>query len=135
MQISFDGDYIASLPPQGQQVLNNNQPVYTPTWRTPFRVGSMKSIFTGTTSFFDSTRVREFTERQSASYNGDTYHLTENCNHSCKDICYKLTGKSISTWVNQLARPGSIESCMLPEALRAWSWLLASRQWKEKATK
>jgi len=46
-------------------------------------------------------------ERQSASYNGDTYHLiVKNCNHFCKDICYKLTGKSIPTWVNRLARLG-----------------------------
>ncbi|KAG4931699.1 hypothetical protein AAZX31_17G236100 [Glycine max] len=77
-----------------------------------------KSIFIGTTSL-DSTQVREFMERQSASYNGDTYHLiVKNCNHFCKDICYKLTGKSIPTWVNRLARLGSICNCILPEALR-----------------
>ncbi|KAG4991258.1 hypothetical protein JHK82_024762 [Glycine max] len=57
-----------------------------------------KSIFIGTTSL-DSTQVREFMERQSARYNGDTYHLiVKNCNHFCKDICYKLTGKSIPKW-------------------------------------
>ncbi|KAG4388150.1 hypothetical protein AAZX31_09G105600 [Glycine max] len=65
-----------------------------------------KSIFIGTTSL-DSTQVREFMERQSARYNGDTYHLiVKNCNHFCKDICYKLTGKSIPKWVNRLARLG-----------------------------
>lgn len=83
-------------------------------------------------------------ECESASYNGDTYHLiAKNCNHFCKDICYKLTGKSIPTWVNRLARlgillilprsdmtvmiysscshivvAGSICNCILPEALR-----------------
>ncbi|XP_061343264.1 deSI-like protein At4g17486 isoform X2 [Gastrolobium bilobum] len=63
-----------------------------------------KSIFIGTTSL-DPVQVREFIARQSASYNGDTYHLiVKNCNHFCKDICYKLTGKSIPTWVNRLAR-------------------------------
>lgn len=77
-----------------------------------------KSIFIGITSL-DSTQVREFMERQSARYNGDTYHLiVKNCNHFCKDICYKLTGKSIPTWVNRLARLGSICNCILPEALR-----------------
>ncbi|BAT82737.1 hypothetical protein LR48_Vigan01g334100 [Vigna angularis] len=77
-----------------------------------------KSILIGTTTL-DSTRVREFMERQSANYNGDTYHLiVKNCNHFCKDICYKLTGKSIPTWVNRLARLGSICNCILPEALR-----------------
>ena len=46
-------------------------------------------------------------ERQSASYNGDTYHLiVKNCNHFCKDICYKLTGRSIPQWVNRLAKIG-----------------------------
>ncbi|XP_057425506.1 deSI-like protein At4g17486 [Lotus japonicus] len=77
-----------------------------------------KSIFIGTTSL-DSVQVREFMERQSASYNGDTYHLiVKNCNHFCKDICFKLTGKSIPKWVNRLARLGSICNCILPEALK-----------------
>lgn len=65
-----------------------------------------KSIFIGTTCL-DPIQVREFMERQSARYNGDTYHLiVKNCNHFCKDICYKLTGKSIPKWVNRLAKIG-----------------------------
>lgn len=77
-----------------------------------------KSIFIGTTSL-DPIQVREFMERQSLSYNGDTYHLiVKNCNHFCRDICYKLTGKSIPKWVNRLARIGSICNCILPEALK-----------------
>lgn len=65
-----------------------------------------KSIFIGTTCL-DPIQVREFMERQSASYNGDTYHLiVKNCNHFCRDICYKLTGKSIPKWVNRLAKIG-----------------------------
>ncbi|POO03144.1 DeSI-like protein [Trema orientale] len=77
-----------------------------------------KSIFIGTTCL-DPIQVREFMERQSARYNGDTYHLiVKNCNHFCKDICYKLTGKSIPKWVNRLAKIGSICNCMLPEALK-----------------
>ncbi|BBG94935.1 PPPDE putative thiol peptidase family protein, partial [Prunus dulcis] len=77
-----------------------------------------KSIFIGTTSL-DPTQVREFMERQSLSYNGDTYHLiVKNCNHFCRDICHKLTGKSIPKWVNRLAKIGSICNCVLPEALK-----------------
>ncbi|KAK2452420.1 hypothetical protein P8452_00191 [Trifolium repens] len=77
-----------------------------------------KSIFIGTTSL-DPVQVREFMECECANYNGDTYHLiAKNCNHFCKDICYKLTGKSIPTWVNRLAKLGSICNCILPEALR-----------------
>ncbi|PIN12203.1 hypothetical protein CDL12_15193 [Handroanthus impetiginosus] len=77
-----------------------------------------KSIFVGTTSL-DATQVREFIERQAANYNGDTYHLIiKNCNHFCKDICYKLTGKRIPKWVNRLAKLGSTFNCVLPEALK-----------------
>ncbi|KAL7155235.1 hypothetical protein ABFS83_03G062100 [Erythranthe nasuta] len=77
-----------------------------------------KSIFIGTTSM-DPTQVREFMERQAAFYNGDTYHLiVKNCNHFCKDICYKLTGKRIPKWVNRLAKLGSMFNCVMPEALK-----------------
>ncbi|XP_030944431.1 deSI-like protein At4g17486 isoform X2 [Quercus robur] len=78
-----------------------------------------KSIFMGTTSL-DPIEVREFMERQSANYNGDTYHLiAKNCNHFCDDICYKLTGNPMPKWVNRLARIGSLCNCILPEALKA----------------
>ncbi|CAN0909988.1 DeSI-like protein At4g17486 [Linum grandiflorum] len=77
-----------------------------------------RSIFMGTTTL-DPKQVREFMERQSANYNGDTYHLIfKNCNHFSQDICYKLTGKSIPKWVNRLAKIGSVCNCVLPETLR-----------------
>ncbi|GLT58152.1 hypothetical protein SLA2020_310710 [Shorea laevis] len=77
-----------------------------------------KSIFMGTTRM-EPAQVREFMERQSLSYNGDTYHLiVKNCNHFCEDICYKLTGNRIPKWVNRLARIGSVCNCILPEALK-----------------
>ncbi|XP_074587979.1 deSI-like protein At4g17486 isoform X2 [Curcuma longa] len=77
-----------------------------------------KSIFMGTTCL-DPLQIREFMELQSVNYNGDTYHLImKNCNHFCKDICYKLTGNSIPKWVNRLARIGSLCNCLLPEALK-----------------
>nr|KJB58320.1 hypothetical protein B456_009G204300 [Gossypium raimondii] len=77
-----------------------------------------KSIFIGTTSL-DPLQVREFMECNSARFKGDTYHLiVKNCNHFCKDICYRLTGKHIPNWVNRLARIGSMCNCILPEALK-----------------
>ncbi|XP_049390343.1 deSI-like protein At4g17486 isoform X1 [Solanum stenotomum] len=77
-----------------------------------------KSIFVGTTKL-DPNQVREFIEHQAAAYNGDSYHLiVKNCNHFCKDICHKLTGKKIPKWVNRLAKLGSAFNCMLPEALK-----------------
>ncbi|GMH23767.1 hypothetical protein Nepgr_025610 [Nepenthes gracilis] len=77
-----------------------------------------KSIFIGTTSL-DPKQVREFMEQHASSYNGDTYHLiVKNCNHFCKDVCYKLTGKKIPRWVNRLAKLGSACNCVLPETLK-----------------
>ncbi|KAG8503118.1 hypothetical protein CXB51_000929 [Gossypium anomalum] len=77
-----------------------------------------KSIFIGTTSL-DPHQVRDFVERYSERYNGDTYHLiVKNCNHFCDDICHKLTGKRIPRWVNRLARIGSMCNCILPEGLK-----------------
>uniref|UniRef100_A0A7C9AYG9 PPPDE domain-containing protein n=1 Tax=Opuntia streptacantha TaxID=393608 RepID=A0A7C9AYG9_OPUST len=77
-----------------------------------------KSIFIGTTSL-DAKAAREFMEQHAANYNGDTYHLiVKNCNHFCKDVCYKLTGKKIPKWVNRLAKIGSACNCILPDTLR-----------------
>ncbi|KAK2978339.1 hypothetical protein RJ640_016441 [Escallonia rubra] len=80
-----------------------------------------KSILMGMT-YLDPDQVRDFMVRQSANYNGDTYHLVvKNCNHFCEDVCYKLTGNRIPKWVNRLARIGSLCNCVLPEALKASS--------------
>ncbi|XP_070041625.1 deSI-like protein At4g17486 isoform X2 [Nicotiana tomentosiformis] len=63
-----------------------------------------KSVFMGTT-YLDPIQLREFIERQSVNYNGDSYHLiAKNCNHFSDDICYRLTGKRMPKWVNRLAR-------------------------------
>ncbi|XP_008795626.1 deSI-like protein At4g17486 [Phoenix dactylifera] len=77
-----------------------------------------KSIFMGTTCL-DPMQVREFMELHSVNYHGDTYHLiVKNCNHFCKDVCYKLTGNKIPKWVNRLARIGALCNCLLPGALK-----------------
>ncbi|KAF3331048.1 deSI-like protein [Carex littledalei] len=77
-----------------------------------------KSILIGTTRL-DPLQLRQFMELQSLNYNGDSYHLiTKNCNHFCKDICFKLTGNSIPKWVNRLARIGALCNCILPGALK-----------------
>ncbi|GAA0165663.1 cysteine protease [Lithospermum erythrorhizon] len=77
-----------------------------------------RSIFIGTTCM-DPIQVKEFMEHQAASYNGDSYHLiVKNCNHFCKDMCYKLTGKKIPKWVNRMAKLGSTFNCMLPGNLK-----------------
>lgn len=88
-----------------------------------------KSIFIGTTSL-DPIQVREFMERQSASYNGDTYHLiAKNCNHFCKDVCYKLTGKSIPKWVNRLAKIGTLRLFYnIPHWYSYWFFILLAQK-------
>lgn len=87
-----------------------------------------KSIFIGTTSL-DPTQVREFMERQSLSYNGDTYHLiVKNCNHFCRDICHKLTGKSIPKWVNRLAKIGILSSPTLFRVIWNLIWWIVYTQ-------
>ncbi|KAL8087748.1 hypothetical protein AgCh_037777 [Apium graveolens] len=81
-----------------------------------------KSIYIGTTCM-DSDQVREFMEHHAASYNGDTYHLiAKNCNHFCKDICYKLTGKHIPKWVNRLAKIGISSDHVTPHVLYSSSF-------------
>ncbi|WCJ33859.1 PPPDE putative thiol peptidase family protein [Euphorbia peplus] len=78
-----------------------------------------KSIFMGTTCL-DPFQIREFMERESGNYYGDTYHLiVKNCNHFSEDICHKLTGNSVPKWVNRLARIGSLCNCILPESLKS----------------
>ncbi|XP_027364226.1 protein TIME FOR COFFEE-like isoform X2 [Abrus precatorius] len=42
MQISFGGNYITSVPPQGQQLPNSNQPLCATAAGTPFSGGNMK---------------------------------------------------------------------------------------------
>jgi hypothetical protein len=67
-----------------------------------------RSILLGKTRL-DPIQVRQFMELQSVNYNGDTYHLImKNCNHFCKDMCYKLTGNKTPKWVNRLARIGTV---------------------------
>ncbi|KAK7277635.1 hypothetical protein RJT34_22650 [Clitoria ternatea] len=47
MQISFGGNYQTSLPPQGQQLLNNNQSLCTTPTGTPFSGGNLKPNLEG----------------------------------------------------------------------------------------
>lgn len=77
-----------------------------------------KSIYIGTTCL-DPIQVRDFMERQSTNYHGDSYHLiVKNCNHFCEDICKKLTGKCIPKWINRLARIGMRPSNVCSTSLR-----------------
>ncbi|KAJ8774053.1 hypothetical protein K2173_009484 [Erythroxylum novogranatense] len=76
-----------------------------------------KSILIGRTDLGPKD-VRGFMEKLAQDYPGNTYHLiTKNCNHFCNDVCVKLTGKPIPSWVNRLARLGLFCNCVLPAEL------------------
>ncbi|ERN00705.1 deSI-like protein At4g17486 [Amborella trichopoda] len=77
-----------------------------------------KSVFMGNTSM-NPIQVREFMEKHASNYNGNTYHLiVKNCNHFCKDVCFRLTGNAIPPWVNRLAQIGLRCNWLLPAGLR-----------------
>ncbi|CAJ1969297.1 unnamed protein product [Sphenostylis stenocarpa] len=69
MQISFGGNYITSLPPQGQQVLNNNQSVCTPGQGTPFSGGNMKSNSEGS-KINSSANASQFQQAENSAGSG-----------------------------------------------------------------
>ncbi|OAY53622.1 deSI-like protein At4g17486 [Manihot esculenta] len=76
-----------------------------------------KSILIGRTDL-GPKEVRSFMEKLAQDYTGNSYHLiTKNCNHFCNDVCIKLTGKAIPSWVNRLARLGFFCNCVLPAEL------------------
>ncbi|CAI0415291.1 unnamed protein product [Linum tenue] len=76
-----------------------------------------KSILIGRTDL-GPKEVRSMMEKMAQEYSGNTYHLiTKNCNHFCNDVCLKLTGKAIPSWVNRLARLGFLCNCVLPAEL------------------
>ncbi|XP_004515519.1 deSI-like protein At4g17486 [Cicer arietinum] len=66
------------------------------------------------------SEVRGVMEELAGEYKGNAYNLiTKNCNHFCNDACVKLTGKSIPSWVNRLARIGFMCNCVLPVTLNS----------------
>lgn len=51
--------------------------------------------------------VRALMEKLAEEYPGNSYNLiSRNCNHFCNDVCLRLAGKQIPSWVNRLARLG-----------------------------
>lgn len=59
--------------------------------------------------------VRALMEKLAEEYPGNSYNLiSRNCNHFCNDVCLRLAGKQIPSWVNRLARLGVFCNCVLP---------------------
>nr|XP_043635983.1 deSI-like protein At4g17486 isoform X1 [Erigeron canadensis] len=62
--------------------------------------------------------VKGFMEELGHEYKGTSYNLiTKNCNHFCKDVCIRLTGNSIPSWVNRLAKIGLLCNCLVPASI------------------
>ncbi|KAL2462782.1 PPPDE putative thiol peptidase family protein [Forsythia ovata] len=78
-----------------------------------------KSILMGWTDMTPG-EVRLKMEEFAQKYKGNSYNLiTKNCNHFCNDASIKLTGNSIPSWVNRLARIGSFCNCIIPVNLNS----------------
>ncbi|KAK1434025.1 hypothetical protein QVD17_10943 [Tagetes erecta] len=64
------------------------------------------------------SEVRGVMEELAQVYKGVSYNLiTKNCNHFCNDVCIRLTGKSIPSWINRLARIGFLCNCIIPASI------------------
>ncbi|KAL4554657.1 hypothetical protein LXL04_037256 [Taraxacum kok-saghyz] len=62
--------------------------------------------------------VRGIMEDLAEDYKGISYNLiTKNCNHFCNDVCVRLTGNSIPSWINRLARIGFLCNCIIPASI------------------
>ncbi|KAK7345894.1 hypothetical protein VNO77_16509 [Canavalia gladiata] len=66
MQISFGGNYITSLPPQGQQLLNNNQPLCTTAAGTTFSGDNLKPGSEGS-KVSSSVNTSQFQQTENSS--------------------------------------------------------------------
>ncbi|KAL4568365.1 hypothetical protein LXL04_023975 [Taraxacum kok-saghyz] len=67
--------------------------------------------------------VRGIMEDLAEDYKGISYNLiTKNCNHFCNDVCVRLTGNSIPSWINRLARIGK-QTSKLKITYRRNNWL------------
>ncbi|KAK2432386.1 deSI protein [Trifolium repens] len=78
-----------------------------------------KTILIGKTDK-DIDEVRNMMVELAAEYKGNAYNLiTKNCNHFCDDACVRLTGNSIPSWVNRLAKIGFMCNCVLPVTLNS----------------
>ncbi|KAI3521177.1 hypothetical protein L1887_10638 [Cichorium endivia] len=62
--------------------------------------------------------VRRIMEDLAEDYKGISYNLiTKNCNHFCNDVCVRLTGNSIPSWINRLAKIGFLCNCIIPASI------------------
>ncbi|PWA44934.1 hypothetical protein CTI12_AA521950 [Artemisia annua] len=78
-----------------------------------------KRILIGWTDM-NLTQVRKLMQELAKDYKGTSYNLiTKNCNHFCNDLCIKLTGSSIPSWVNRLAKIGLLCNCIVPASINS----------------
>ncbi|KAI7748819.1 hypothetical protein M8C21_022673 [Ambrosia artemisiifolia] len=66
-------------------------------------------------------------------YKGTSYDLfTRNCNHFCNDVCIRLTGKSIPSWINRLARIGLMCFCIVPGSVNSTKVGIEDDKWRNE---
>ena len=65
-----------------------------------------RSIIVGTI-WIDVRTLQNFIEELACEYTGESYNLIyKNCNHFCNDVCMRLVGVPLPSWVNRLAKLG-----------------------------
>ncbi|KAI3773467.1 hypothetical protein L1987_47997 [Smallanthus sonchifolius] len=78
-----------------------------------------KQILIGWTAL-NPAEVRRVMDELAHDYKGTSYNLiTRNCNHFCNDVCLRLTGNSIPSWINRLARIGFLCNCIVPASIKS----------------
>jgi hypothetical protein len=62
--------------------------------------------------------IRAILEQIALDYPGNSYHiLNRNCNHFSDDLCRRLVGRGIPSYINRLAGLASLVKCWLPAAI------------------
>ncbi|KAJ0579549.1 putative PPPDE peptidase domain-containing protein [Helianthus annuus] len=78
-----------------------------------------KQILIGWTDL-NPKEVKRVMDELAHIYKGTSYSLfTRNCNHFCNDVCIRLTGNSIPSWINRLARIGLLCNCIVPSSVNS----------------
>ncbi|XP_021761080.1 deSI-like protein At4g17486 isoform X1 [Chenopodium quinoa] len=94
-----------------------------------------KTILIGWTEL-EAEEVKKVMKEFSKEYKGNAYNLiTKNCNHFSNDVCKKLTGNHIPTWVNRLARIGMVFNCVIPASITTTRIQQQQTRRKEKRAK
>ena len=68
----------------------------------------------------DINKVYETLNEVKAEFKANEYSLIhKNCNHFAEELCLRLLGKALPSYINRLARMGTWVSFLLPQSLKS----------------